>query len=885
MPTSCLLYTRTAVRLLLLLLGLSGTTEAVLPGIKVVSLRPQGRADYSGCRFGAATALTERWAVVMESPFSQDSAAHVYDATTGRYLRTLRHKTAQGSPLFLSVHVQENRALIGMSLPGGLLGKAVLYDLITGAEVMQFAGLTGRTTFGGSVRLQDEFAIIGAPGTASQAGAVFIHYAATGALKQTLSAPIQANGDAFGAALYSVPGTVVIGAPGHGGGNGAVMIANLGSGLGTMNSNLGTGVRFGQSLSGSGNWVCVGSQESANILRGRVYPLRLDSVGGGYNAIGFSGAENFLRGVLAQDGSLIASAYDGTAIEFFDASNGFTASHLHTMEREEIGVNFLSSLQLASGRMLVADQYGTFNGMSQAGTAFLVLGLTTPLKVREVGTTGSWMAGLGNAVVTSLHESTVTPDGWPHLVSATAGPDSDRGRDVGLWLGAGTAGEILHSKSRDSYLNLRRGAPGRLLSNNTFRSVYQVTLTGPGVAPHNNRLICSAKMPDIKAVLFRTGTSIPGAGVVSSLRHIAQSSGYDAILASVSFRAGEAGVTAANDSGVFEMNTATGLFNQVIKESSLPPGLTDAHGQFLPRSAFASNASSYVSALLGDPAASQGLFVKRYNMPEVLVARRGAPASGVTGAFFSSFLGETIGAFTSALFRATMTGPGITSANNEGVWVRTGDASSTTLAARKGDQVPGMAPGVKWLRFLRCAPFRTQSGVIGTLIHARISGPGVTASNNEIFFSSQVAGTQMVLLRKGDLAPGCHGARIASLQNIVTAGDSHYAMLVSLRGCPADTNQAVLVGDADFGGPASSWAGRRPHLRLRKGALIASGLDVSSRVTSLSFPNSGLTDSTGFLNNGLGNVLGVSTSGNTTTVSLVVRAGFGRLGSAVLRLQ
>ena len=878
MPTSCRLFSRAAVRLLLLLLALSGTTEAVLPGIKVISLRPTGRTDYSGCRFGASTALTERWAVIIESPFSQDSAAHVYDAATGRYLRTLRHKPAQGSPIFLSVHVQENRALIGMSMPGGLPGKAVLYDLVTGAEVMTFSGLTSRTTFGGTVRLQDEFAIIGAPGTPSQAGAVFIHYAATGALKQTLSAPIQANGDAFGAALYSVPGTLVIGAPGHGVGNGAVMIANLGSGLNTMNFNLGTGVRFGHSLCGSGHWVCVGSQESANLLSGRVYPLRLDSAGGGYTAIG-TGDDSFLRGVLAQDGALIASAYDGTAIEFFDASDGFTAPHLHTMEREELGINFLSSLQLASGRMLVADQYGTFDGMSQAGTAFLVLGLTTPLKVREVGTSGSWMAGLGNAVVTSLHESTVTPDGWPHLVSSTSGPDSDQGRDVGLWLGAGTAGEILHSKSRDPYLNLRRGAPGRLLSNNTFRSVYQVTLTGPGVAPHTNRLICSAKMPDIKAVLFRTGTSLPGAGVVSSLRHISQSSGYDALLASVSFRAGEAGVTAANDSGVLEMNTATGLFNQVIKESSLPPGLTDAHGQFLPRSAFASNASSYVSALLGDPASSQGLFLKRHNMPEVLIARRGAPAPGVTGALFSSFLGENVGAFSSSLFRASLTGPGINSANNEGIWV------GSDLVARKGDPVPGMAPGIKWLRFLRCAPLRTQSGVIGALIHARIAGPGVTAANNGIFFSSQVAGTQMVLLRKGDLAPGCHGARIAALQQMVTVDDSHYAMLVSLRGCPAHTNQAVLVGNADFGGPASSWAGRRPHLRLRKGDLIASGLNVSSRVTSLSFPNPHLTDSTGFLNKGLGNVLGVSTTGNTTTVSLIVKAGFGPLGSAILRLQ
>jgi hypothetical protein len=871
--------------LALLVVCLPLAAEAILPGVKVIRLYPKGRTDYTGCHFGASTALTDRWAVVIESTFGKGCAAHVYEAATGKYLRALRHKPETGVPTFLSVDVQENRALVGMSMPGGLPGKAVLFDLNTGAELMEYAGAAGRTTFGKVVRLQDQFAIIAAPGSTNQPGAVYVHEAATGVFKRVLTAPVQVNGDDFGAALHKLPGTLVVGSPGHDGNAGAVFITNLGTGLTNLNENLGTGVRFGTQICGSGTQLCVASMQSVNILSGRVYPLRLDSVGGGYSAIGVLGKENFARGLLAQDGNLIAAGYDGTAVEFFDASEGLPAEHVHTMEREEVGYSYLTSIQLACGRMLVAAQNDTASGMPQAGTAFLVLGLTTPVDALEVGTTGSWMAGLGNAVARSLHESTVTPDGWPHLISSTIGPDSNGGRDVGLWLGAGTGGERLFVKSRGDYLTLKYGAPGKLLSNNTMHSVYQVSLTGTGVTSLNNRLLCSAKMPDQNAILFRTGSSIPAAGVVSGFAQVAQSDSYDALAASVTFRPGVEGVTPESDTGIVEMNVATGGVNAVIKESATPPGMTDAHGQFLPRVAFSQTAATYVSALRGATSTNQGLFSKRYQMPEVLIARKGASATGVPNAFLSSFLGENSGAFLKVYMRATLTGPGVTSATNEALWIREYDGSGSTLMAQKGSQVSGMAAGVKWLRFLRCAPMRTKSAAVGALIHARIGGPGITAANNEIFFSYQVGGTQAVLLQKGDLAPGCHGARVASFQGIVTASNAHYAMLVGLKGTSSAADQAVLWGNADFGVENSSWGGRRPQLKLRKGSVLAAGYNVSSRITSLSFPNPNLTDTTGFLNKGLANVLGVHTSGNTTTVSLQVKAGFGSLGSAVIRLQ
>jgi hypothetical protein len=77
------------------------------------------------------------------------------------------------------------------------------------------------------------------------------------------------------------------------------------------------------------------------------------------------------------------------------------------------------------------------------------------------------------------------------------------------------------------------------------------------------------------------------------------------------------------------------------------------------------------------------------------IARTGSQAPGVTsGANFSSFNPPTINSVGQVLFSATLTGTGVSSVNSAGIWA--GSPGSLAVLARTGDQAPGTAPGVTY---------------------------------------------------------------------------------------------------------------------------------------------------------------------------------------------
>ena len=141
----------------------------------------------------------------------------------------------------------------------------------------------------------------------------------------------------------------------------------------------------------------------------------------------------------------------------------------------------------------------------------------------------------------------------------------------------------------------------------------------------------------------------------------------------------------------------------------------------------------------------------------IVVAREGAPAPGIAGAKFSSF-GDPIGARqvpiyeNHVVFRATASGPGLTPANNTGIWrfavqaVGGNPLSAAVLIARKGAEAPG-TNGAKFASFDSMATM--DENEFSVLFTGKLAGRGVNATNNFGLWAAEMGPMPKLVLRTG----------------------------------------------------------------------------------------------------------------------------------------
>jgi hypothetical protein len=136
-----------------------------------------------------------------------------------------------------------------------------------------------------------------------------------------------------------------------------------------------------------------------------------------------------------------------------------------------------------------------------------------------------------------------------------------------------------------------------------------------------------------------------------------------------------------------------------------------------------------------------------------LVARAGSPAPGTpTGVVFQSFRNVILDDAGDVAFMATLAGPGVTPANDTGVWA---GRSALELRARSGDPAPG-APGLVFAAF-PSAPSLNAIGQLLIPVLLQIGPGGVTAASDAALFLTDSDGTLQLLVREGDpleVAPG-----------------------------------------------------------------------------------------------------------------------------------
>jgi len=335
-------------------------------------------------------------------------------------------------------------------------------------------------------------------------------------------------------------------------------------------------------------------------------------------------------------------------------------------------------------------------------------------------------------------------------------------------------------------------------------------------------------------------------------------------------------VIAATDSALYKHGGGTireGFDNTPALGGALG---TPTYGEISPRAAFPDNNNLAFAAFVqvSLPTPISGVF---FNGAKIVLSGdivtdplgNPAPLSPTAAPVYSAFLGEGAVASTatsSLIFRALMKSDkaaGVSTSNNEGLWVKSG-AGNVRLLARKGGLIG--STGLSWSKFIDFGIDYYED----VLILAQVTGTGVTSSNDMVLVQLRlgVVNSAEILLREGSAAPGCDGARIATVGAVDMAFNGiqcSYGVLATLvvekGGATAANNLVWLSGNLAYG-TGSQPSMRLPSAHLRKGERYTTtpGQDL---ITTLSFPTA-VRDASGAGNTGMAHIM--SPDQDTTAV-------------------
>lgn len=829
----------------------------------------------------------------------------VFDTVTGQRLRVLSAPADDrqaGDQFGFAVALRGEEAVVSApgdtsGLPSGS-GSLYFFDLRTGRLRSKLAGPGGYARLGHALAAEGARVVAGAPesaaGGTARGRALLVENepgSATFNVRELVPDAVENNAK-FGTSVAVHGRMVAVGAPFFDSGalvdSGRVHVFNLLT-TSILPSSIASptpaaGANYGWVVGLTGDSVVVGSQ-----------------VGGRLDVQGLMGSPKFSTTLLGTIRSLAVSGRFiavGTPIVGSVAADQGFVTVLEANAQTVMGIQVLYSVTPQLG--LVGDErFGTSvalhedllaggapgrffessAGGGQIGSLLLARRLAVPLQtsllfggVRELVTTNdnapqrdgaSVRAPLELALGTARFDADAA-----NLTLALTGAGTSGGRGQ-MWAIENRALSALRQSSEPNVSSGRISGFSASVANVANFFGVQVSLTGTGITSANNAAFLSYDTVALTlSEIFRKGQVLAGRGAVKAFQppRMANLSGQARYLSVLQLGSSPGlPVTAANDTGVRVM-LPTGLEATFVREGDGSPFGVN-YGQIGPWIASEDVFAVFPAALVGSPA---GVGLTRLNMDTNVtsaVERDGNAAAGVAGATFGSFPSAQCNNFSGETsFRATLRGAPtvVKSSNNEGLWRR--DAA-TTLILRKGSSPPGAValPAVK--RILKHWVL-SSSGATRALV--QFSGPGVTSANDQALLEINLTATSTeVLMREGDPAPGCHGARIGTLLRVDADRTNAYAVLVTLvngTGVASAGNNLAL-----YARPSANTSFREPILMLRKGTLMQRPGSPPLQVTSLAFAKN-VTDTNGAAASGLPHALSSSAPSERRPVSVGVLA-------------
>lgn len=842
-------------------------------------------------------------ALIGTTTFGQRGIVHVFNTTTGAHIRSIEPPPADrnitdlqfGKAVALFGDILAVGAPESLSAVAPVTRGVYLFRASTGTLITKISGPS--TGFGTSVALHGNLLLIGSPEEDSGRGAIYLHSVSTATQLARLTASDRAAGDNFGSAVAISPHYLLVGAPQDNTTRGT----NAGSGY--LFENL---PPFKQVRKLTDEGLSPDHPTNANAQLGSSVAIRGQQLflGAPFGDVpsdpdcGFvfefiANRPTNLRQILPvfpQEirgfGTSVSTSDDLLAIGPAADASGFSSTlvlSLHNWEAPQFAASLIpigiqSADQLGAATAIHGSSVYALTGDSptpaQRGALFQLTPVSRPampgVALFKTGTSAPGVPGasISGGLVQLQDPTTFTS----HHLLTLSGPGAAAVKGRGIWNHDDPAspslfpGQSINPGGTISSISSLRVGGGRLIAKGIRQGIGitsaendLILVHSPSALPfpaflENDQLKGSSgpNPPRLGSfTAFAITPNVPVASVVGSLK-----------------RSSASGVNAANDS-FFVVNDLV----SVVPSAALPVREGDPAnfnlGEFLPRLAAAGSAHSFAAAVLGPPAQNQAVMHYTNSGIGTLLIRKGAdPRIDGTEEVFSTFLGESMASNGNLVVRSRLSG-GQTNRSNDEILHVVGPSLLPIPIARKGD----IAPGFPLDSNIRIAAFlsfqHTRQG--GSVLYlARLSGPGVTSSNDLALFiditESIVAippGNPVrpshLLLREGDPLPTSSKAIIQTIHRVAYCDDGDYMALVSLVTRPGEAtssdNLALLYGESKFTQPFPTDAEgfRKPFLLLRKGAHLA---EYGGRpVKSLSFFPGTLSPG-GASGIGIGNVAG-----------------------------
>ncbi|HEY1082861.1 MAG TPA: FG-GAP repeat protein [Prosthecobacter sp.] len=886
-----------------LLLSLSSTQlKALEPNLQ--KLFPLPPAAGGKPAFGKAVATTEKFILVGtpddDSKAVDAGAVYVHDAKTGKRLRKLlADDGAAGDAFGTAVAVSGNLAVVGAVKADAGRSAVYVFDLKTGKPLRKLVGTASPVEqgepdrFGFSVAVEGSTVLIGSPGDDTgaggvDAGSVYSMDALTGLLLAKVR--LQGNfgtshaGAAFGTSVDLSGNLAAVGAPNASAngkvGAGVVQLLDASSGQNLPRvsvSEVAAGDAFGTSVALHGNNLLVGAPRAdrgAQTDAGNAYLVDVSTLSFiRLNPVQAFPAEQMGSAVALQGNLAAVASANGVlrgqaagTVTLFDLTTGAPLRGLNAADMPG-DARYGSGVAMAANHVVIGSP-GDNDAGADAGAVYVFKPVSGPVGVSTLAQKGDPAPGAPEAVFAGFSSYHITADSVPQVLlqASVSGPGSSGGRTAGVWSRIGGGGLDLSLRLADP-VNTQANAPKIAAITSPVNSFvggvsYYAKVKGSGIKTENDE-VWVVDNGSQSTFMVSEGTAPLGGGLtgqaIGSLGPLVGSGSQLRAAMVVGLRSTLAKtVTTAGDSAalVFSLQSDTPVGAIVEGEASPVAGVN--YGQVGPRIAMGgTHVLVPVSLVSGTTAVTQadnaGLVQLNGSNTASMLARKGGNAPG-TGGTFNAFLGEAMSPSNGFIFRASLSG--VSAKENEALF-RTG-INLINFFAQKGKQVAGMPEGIVYAAFLKY--WSTDQG---DFVLAKVSGPGVTAANDVVLLTNLSAGfPTRVLMREGDIAPDCGGARIGLIQKVeVDRRTGHYAIITTLSDSDAASSQALWTGRAALSFPNNSFELDKPRLRLRRGSFQGLGSSTAA-LTTIDFTLP--ADPTGAGNRGFGSPL----AGNTVALVL-----------------
>ncbi|MBL9117663.1 MAG: hypothetical protein JNJ83_21835 [Verrucomicrobiaceae bacterium] len=829
-------------------LSFVGNLQASQPGS--LKLYPPTSPGHSGGAAGTAVATSEKYTLVGAPndsvSFNNGGAVHVFDAISGKRVRTLRPAAADGGAeekFGSAIAISGTYALIGAPGDDNFVavgaGSVYLFDLVTGKQLLRTVSGVGTAgeAFGASVAFEGNYAAVGAPGDdafGTHAGSVWVlKFDLVG---KTVLSNVRVGGndtdadDALGTSVAIQGSIVLAGAPGANSNKGGAYLFSIPTSTQISKVEASDGVAndaFGTSVAMCGSLMMIGAPGAmkASELLGAVYVMRTDDRSEMAKLTGEIGQTDTGFGeILAASGDFLlvgAPHQENGTVHVFHTSSGELLAQL-TAPDAQVGYDFGASVGLLGNAVVVGATGIDLPGSSGDGGGYLYTALATEVGSEIVLETKSPAAEVYDATYNVLTSFTLASDGAPVTFGTLAGAGAVSGTTTALW--RQIAGyQRLKLRTGDLLDALKVTSMIQTLPTAGTAMICQVKGSGTGITSVNDVGIYNTE--GASGTFIREGDELTTGGLsgqkINVMGQMVTSDSASRVAFYTTLKTGTATVTSSNDSAIILQDFVSASTRSTAREGDGASSGLLTLGQITARPTYASDRLLFPAALVAatnpvTTADNAALLTCTGNNAAVpgIHARKGFSA-GVTGGLYSAFLGESLlAADDTFIYRATMTG--VPTTENEAIW--RGDG--VTPALQEGKENAGLPTGVKISKFLRYWLMNNRQ----VLAHVTLIGTGVTAANDGAIVRLNGFDVLKVLARESDYAPGCAGVKYSVFQEMDADPTSGmYGFVSSLTGGAAAANQAFFSGSL-MNATGSSGADaelQMPRMQLRKGTIQA----------------------------------------------------------------